>query len=618
MFRNIFIVLLLINTTSASFWQYKKEELPSHLLRNYFKIVNEKSYKSNYYIVLNSMENNFNEFPKCCEFMKILYEVTLCKPLVVFEQTLNKDKLIESNNIPHLTKKLAETELIYIFLQNSNVLNITLNTIEKLNKIISYSGYFQFIYCDKYESNLIELKYNFKSIWNRLILNAFFVYYDKNNIFNVKSYNPFNEQIINYNNTSQIAKINSNNYLKNLYGFQFRVAICNDYPRNTYENNETYGQDLNLLKEIVKTINASVKYIYHESCKNILPDIEHGKADFSFIGHFITDNLNVKYTYPISMDDVIILAPLAGTLPVYLNIFLVFGPLAWFSYFVLAITLIILLYVLEKYKDNRQTTFSDIIFAILTISFNNPLTKLSKKTIPIKCLLIAWSTNCFLYNSLFTSSLASVYVKPNRIMNIRFLYELHDAKLDIYVPEDFYKIIPDDNILSEQFFFDNRKNIIENVAKGNLNAAFALPTSIIWNLFRHNLSKSKNYTENYMQRLMYRPKYLPLFDRLIPGHKVYLFPNKTPYLNQINYYLSVDTENVLSKQLPFLHGVRGGRGRNKFHEASKYTAFTLTHLQVFFYLYFIGIGLSLIIFVTEIIKYKFNMNKRQLRRNFTY
>lgn len=609
MHRNVLYALLFINVTTATLLQ--DNDAKTYVsLRKYLDLLNEKTIKSNYFAVLNSLPAT------CNEITKIFYDVARYKPLVIFADVSKTDKLLDSNNIPSLTKKLAETEVVYVFLENFTSLNETLNTIRKLSKIISYSGYFQFVYCEKLQEEATNVKNLFKSVWKELILNAYFVYYDKNDILNVLTYNPFTDQVFSDTNVSDVATWKSNCHLKNLRGYQLRIAICNDYPRNIYENNETYGQDLSLLKEIVKTMNATIKYIYHDSCKSIRNDIEHGVADFSFIGHFITDNLNVKYTYPISMDDVIILAPLAGTIPIYLNIFLVFGPLAWFCYFVLGITLIVLLRFIEKYKGNRKMTLSDVIFAILTISFNNPMTKLTKKTAAIKFLLIAWSTNCFLYNSLFTSSMTSVYVKPNKIMHLRFLQELDEANLDVYVPEDFEKIIPEDNILSDQIFFDTRESIVAYINEGHLNAAFALPASIIWNLYHNKLSKSKINYGSGMTRLINRPKYVPLFDRLIPGHKVYLFPNKTPYLSEINYYLRIDTENALSKQMP-LPGVRGGRGRYKFREGNKYTAFTLTHLQVFFYLYFIGIGLAIVVFVVEHLRYNSKWFWMKLNRSFT-
>lgn len=516
-----------------------------------------------------------------------------------FHNMMNVPMIIGNQGKKLKTLYLSEVNEIYIFLQNINNLQSILIEIRNY-KIYNYGGKFQIIICEELETMNISDD-DFELIWKESILNVAVIYFYKG--FNIFGYNPYTKQIVNHTATYKTEEMFVN-LLQNLHGYSLKVSICNDYPRNIYNNGTIYGSDLTLLQHMVKYMNASIKYIYHESFDGILDDMVNNKTDFSFIGYFASNNLNqIKYTYPETMDDVVILAPEMKSIPLYYNLFQVFPYTAQLFYLLLAITLYIIIRLIFKCKNITPTDFS-VFFDIFAISLNNPLPNWSKKIFTIKILLMSWMLNCLILNSVFQTSLTSVYIKSLKVRNMRNLYELHESQLRIYIPEDFAKLISEDNIVRDQLITDSKENVINKLMEGTERAAFALPSSYVRTIYRFNKIPPGQAVAS--ARNIKRSKYLMLFDRLVPGHKVYLFPLQSPYLKQVDKFIRFDREHVLL-QTTISNG-RTNRRRRSFDINNKYISFTLSHLQTIFYLLDIGLLLSCFIFIAEIAYFKYKRN----------
>lgn len=571
-----FLVLAAILARSSLLHLLSPKHANLHDYVEYVKHINSLPTTSKFRAVFHPSNPNCNQFTDA--FLSAVTKI----PLVV----INKNNRSKSH--------LGEMHEIYVFLSDVRYLPAALAQLHK-QFIVDHSGVFQFVFCRSDERP--DLAQLFKSTWNESMLSTLFIYYERK-AFNVMGYNPFLKTVLNFTATYQRRELLSKNLLKNLHGYPLKASICNDYPRNGVENNQTYGHDLMLLQNIAGYMNATVRYINHRSCKSIINDMVQGTADLSFIGYFTSNNLNnVKYTYPRAMDDVLLLAPQLGTYPMYLNMFLIFSLKAWLSYFFFGAAILLVLYC---FRVKTKARFAECFQDLLTITLNNPLATLKRQRTVAKVLLFAWSTNCFLYNSLFQSSLTSVYVRPHRTRNFRYLQELYDAKLDVYIPEDYAKLVPEENILKGQFVYDSKQNVINDIIGSEKNAAFALPTSYIWNIYRHNSTQKGN---GRTQRGWMRPKYFVMYDRLVPGHKVYLFPAKSPYLSEINKYLKVDLEHVLSEQMNW-NGRTRARGKLYLMD-NKHTAFSLKHLQMSFYLLVGGLFAAIVTFCCELAYFRF-------------
>lgn len=574
--KSLFIFLLLL-ITAKSFYLNESQELSQlkTFLRN---SIQEKRIYTYQAIIIDPIDN--------CNGL-IDWYIKDVKDVQVSVIIVNEKNFINSYNI-------STTVNILMFIESLDKFE---DVMDNLNyyEFINFNGNFQIIFCNGFESNY--LNWAIKLLRRNYVLNFVLVYY--HHVLNVVGYNHFTDTLLNFTKNYDAVDIFPNK-LNNLYGYELKVSICNDYPRNVYENNSVKGSDLNLLKHITNHINATVKYIVHEDFTGIVDDMRNFKADFSFISYFASHKIHgVRFTQPQYMDNVIILVPDKGPIPLYLNILIVFDVRYLPALIIPSFSVLITLYLIRKFVL-KENSFVKTYLDVISLQVNNPLNDFAKNILPIKLILISWIIHCLIINAIYESALITAYVTPKKHTNIDSLEELKESKLKIYIAGDYGTLVSNDNIVKDQLIYDSMRNVTKNLIINKVNYGYALPASYASEALHMAMENAK--LKKTLRDFIRNPTFWLLKDILVPLHKVYLFPTRSIYLEKINKLISMDREHSLTKVINSeRHKVRH---RGRYYLNNQLTVLTLWHMQVSFYMLISGLISATIIFILEMIVYR--------------
>lgn len=488
------------------------------------------------------------------------------------------------------TPNLSKTNSVLVFVESLVKFEEILDNINYY-EFINFNGNFKIIFCNSF--NAKYLNFTFKLLRRNYILNFVLVYYYRH-VLNVFSFNQFNETVLNFTDSYRTLDIFPNK-LDNLYGYELKISICDDYPRNIYRNGSIKGSDLSLLKSIVNHINATVKYIVHDNFTGIIDDMRNFKTDFSFIGYFASHKIQgITFTHPQYMDNIIVLVPDKGPIPLYLNILIVFDVRYLPALIIPSISVLIMLYLIRKFVL-KKSSFIEAYMDVTSLQFNVPVKNFERSKLPIKFLLISWIIHSVIINAVYESALITAYVTPKKYKNINSLEELEESKLKIHVPRDYGVLVSNDSLIKDQLIYDSMKNVTKNLINNNINYAYALPSSYALEALVVAYEDAK--LKKKLRQFLNKPRFWTLKDVLVPSHKVYLFPTKSIYMEKINKMILIDREQVLTNIINNeRHRVRH---RRKYYLNNNLTVLTIWHMQMSFYLLMFGLILATLTFAIE-------------------
>jgi hypothetical protein len=468
----------------------------------------------------------------------------------------------------------------------------------------------------------------FKHLWiKERILNVFITtrhshfsceMHETKNSTKVWAYNPF--EVNTQNSRGNIHRFeyghslfneHTDNRLRNVHGYPLHVSMFTQYPTaipvNSVTNNSTTyeGMDGHMLYTTAAYFNFSLRLctsygkntygsvLHNGTILGSLADIVYGRAEISFNSRFImaygTDN--VDFSIPVTSDKLCIITPKAKQIPKWKNMLVCYKTEVWLTLFTVYFVCAVCFHFLHKYHLQNPSAGCqpalDMFQVFILSPVYHPPGILTQRLLFVTCLLFS-----LVLLSTFQGLLVTNITSPNYEADIHTLDELYESKLQILTESISTKELfkDEESIISRKIevYEGSREEMIQKVLKSK--AAITERESSIRFLATKYASPSGAVQMHMVEEC---PSYYYL---------AYMLPKHSPYLHEFNsffrkvlepgltlkwYWDSIDIKTRLS------YG-------KSHHQPKTLKLFSLSDLQLAFYIFVIGLLLSSLAFVAEV------------------
>ncbi|KAJ3663162.1 hypothetical protein Zmor_007468 [Zophobas morio] len=426
-----------------------------------------------------------------------------------------------------------------------------------------------------------------QTIWKQHILNFVVVLVWKR--LEIFSYNPFKEEVINVTSHKFWHLHLFPDKLSNLYGYQLRVSLFSYFPLITKENGEWMGEDYIRLQLVTSMINATFKII--EPPENTFfggayNDVMNDVTDFCFISHYYMHYLyqGAEYTYTHQPDQIIAVVPFQHqTLFHSYTIFSIFNITVWVS----SISMITILVIFTTIINLLKTKVVQInCLEYFSACLGNYLPSFDTKPFTIKIVLLIFILTCIIIRTAFQCFLISTFLTPKPDDKITTISEFRKSNLNIYTSAFLANMILFNENLGARVFNMSGPERTKRLYSLDTSASYII-TLTLANKFMATV-KSK-YA---------RPPFYILEEALVPGMDMYFFQRHSPYLEKFDECLLRQKQYALSEIR--IHSGSSLK-ENISRSENSHIALRMEHLQSVFHIFEIGLGLSVIVFMCEIL-----------------
>jgi hypothetical protein len=441
---------------------------------------------------------------------------------------------------------------------------------------------------------------------------------DTNNSIKVWMYNPFE---VNANNSRgniynleyghALFNVYTHNWLRNVQGYPLEVSMFLQYPTaipmNSVRNNSTKykGMDGHILSNMAQYFNFKFKIhttygnnpygsvLQNGSVTGSLADIVYGKSEISFNSRFImwygTDN--IEFSIPVASDKLCIIAPKAKRIPKWRNMLVCYKPEVWLSLLMVYVVCTVCFYFLHKYQLQKQSTGCLPTLHMFQIFLSSPVHHppwiMMQRFLFVSCLLF----NLVLINT-FQGLLVTNITTPNYGTDIHTLDQLDESNLQILTGSSSTRDMLKNGgyVISRKFkvFEGTREDMINQVLKSG--AAITERESSIRFLVTKYISPDGTL-------LMHMVEECPAYYYL-----AYILSKGTPYLREFNSFLRKVMESGLTQKWYWDSiDIKTKLSYRKSHlEPKTLKLFSVSDLQLAFYILTTGLLLSSFVFVVEV------------------
>lgn len=486
---------------------------------------------------------------------------------------------------------------IFFFVDAVEQIQEIMNELESDRELWSTATPLHFVVCTEL-TDVEWLEETAEIMWmNHYCLDFLIVYYFEG--AKGVEYNPFLKEFREVNPTKD-NKIFSNK-LQDLYGYMLTPVMHQYPPRITEDSNgRFYGVEANFLYAFIKKLNATAS-IYVPISSDYYDTLINHTVDFLMVDRVAFPTLtSLKYSYPRTMDGIVVIVPSSEKLPQYQYIFLVFSFKLWISVIVSAQTISLVKYFIDR-ASNRNKRKGNILYCIFDtfgVLLNQPFKRFDFGNRKVKALLTIWFYAAMIVNVAFQSSLTSIMITPKYEENINTLLGVQKKESEVLINIFFRTMsLKSSDYLKDRFYVIPHDDIIKKMENGDTDKAYVLESSLANAIVNSKLSGNS-------------PVYHIVPECLIPGYGVYLFPIKSPYLKELNKFILLEQQFGISSfnTSRILKANMHSRGDEKDVPLSIY------HLQTAFYMLTIGIILSTLVFILEILCFSLNNTTAALKR----
>lgn len=398
--------------------------------------------------------------------------------------------------------------------------------------------------------------------------------------------------------------------------FYDEMAFMFDEFSTEYPN-RLNGTDGFFMALLIDLMNATLKIVSpadHQSIGDILNgnitgtlgQLARREADIaanirSFRLHEFKDI--IETTIAIDRDDICILVPRPGKVTDIANIFRAFAGVAWLC-IAFAIPLFSiaywLIYVALPYQHRVKETLVSVFFRVCGWNLGQASDPIPRH-LPKRILIGAWLLYCFFIIALYQGKLSGTLIIPKDKPDIASFQELDKTEFKILSLRRFNRQIRA-YFDQERFHgrFDKLKSRLVDVDD----------ETYLREIKRHNQSIAfahKSHVNAYHRRL-YREQNEVIYSHMkkcpVPYVSVYGLKAGSPYKGRIDFILRKAQEGGLYEKWGRTDRSDEKLTRTKFKDDQHVVAFTWSHMQSLFYLYFVGLIISVVGFCAEIIFYK--------------
>jgi hypothetical protein len=446
------------------------------------------------------------------------------------------------------------------------------------------------------------------------------------NVSNTWTYNPFTSDLYNEN------VINSTSIkMHTLNGLPLRVSLFGHYPTlyllqdsnikkkepslsitNSQNLTSYHGIDGRMFAIMVRFMNFTPQIIkppHHEEYGFPLPngnftgalgDVIHKRADISFNSRFVKyyNSTDIEFSNSVLSDKVCIIVPKARPIPRWRRMLLSFNSKLWLILFctsMIVASVQLLLRWHHKSKKLHWYVIFETLQVFLLAGIHHPPKAISERCFYASCLLF-----CLVVMNAFQGLLVTNITYPNYLSDIHTLAELDRSNLPIWThsPEnkDVFKDMgtPVMERLLHKFevFNGSGKELLNHVANLTDAAVIIRETS---SLYTESIYVAQDGTQ-----LIHTIEECPAYY-----HLAYIVPMGSPYLPLINNVILRMNEAGLTFKWHSegidARSLSGSCRNKKCTRTEALRVFSLTDLQLAFYILATGLILSIAVFVLEVV-----------------
>ncbi|KAK5639769.1 hypothetical protein RI129_010580 [Pyrocoelia pectoralis] len=494
--------------------------------------------------------------------------------------------------------------IVVVVLKNVDQIQFGLERLRNFSFFV-YQAYFSFLIAENV-SNMNWFTNTNDIVWANHILHFFYVYHRYD--WEILTYNPFTKKVGNW--SGNYEGLFSDRPLK-MNGYKVRGGVIEDEPQSIFDKEgKVYSTDFVVINSIFKWLNASLSVVqlHNSSYKQLNDEIIAGKLDCGLNTNFIKKltsevNSHLQFAYPYQINAYVFLLPRPQNLPIYLNIFMVFTIELWFCILVSCTLMTLAIVLIDKIAHRQHSLVSreNPFFQTMRLMINLPSAEHRRTIFSKKLLFIFGLLLSFCLNALFQSSLISVLVKPKRVKRLTTLRQLSESGIPIYLYAK--NLIVRSNtsyLLQKQCVDKNKTEIMKMIMAGNTNNVYSCNTLQCVEIM---VRRSRN---KFRKNMFYI-----LQEKWIPGHRGYIFPKNSPFIDTVNRFI------VLYKEFG-LQSYKFGdleTEKNLIPEPNNYvkykntgaTVLTLDHMQTAFYILLLGYVISFLVFLVEVFHVKIRL-----------
>jgi len=448
------------------------------------------------------------------------------------------------------------------------------------------------------------------------------------NVSNMWTYNPFNSHLYSEN-VMNSTIIN----LQNLNGLPLKVSLFGHYPTLYLQDSNikkrelllsiTDGQNLTsyhgvdgrMFATMVRFMNFTPQIInppgnemYGFPLSNgnftgALGDIIYRRADISLNSRFVKyyNSTDIEFSTSVLSDKMCIIVPKARPVPRWRRMLLSFNSELWLillGTFMIVASFQLILRWCHKSKKLQWYVFFETLQVFLLTGIHHPPKAISERCFCASCLLF-----CLVVMNAFQGLLVTNITYPTHLPDIHTLAELERSNLPIWThsPEnkDVFKDMgtPVMERLLHKFevFSGSAKDMLDHVANLTDAAVIIRETS---SLYTESIYVAQDGTQ-----LIHTVEECPAYY-----HLAYIVPIGSPYLPLINNVILRMNEAGLTFKWHNdginARSLLGSCHNQKRARKEAPRVFSLTDLQLAFYILAIGLTLSIAVFVLEVTRYQ--------------
>ncbi|KAK5639770.1 hypothetical protein RI129_010581 [Pyrocoelia pectoralis] len=530
--------------------------------------------------------------------------------------------------LPIITVNLNESEkwaplyskanIVITVLKNVDQIEFGLEGLRKFSFFV-HQAYFFFLIAENVSNMNWFTNTSIDILWANHILHFFYVFHHYD--WEILTYNPFTEKVGNW--SDNYKGLFADRPLK-MNGYVVRGGVVEDEPQSIFgKDGKVYSTDIVVIKSIFKWLNVSLRVSrsYNGSYTKLNDEIIAGKLDCGLSTHFLHNfttlpvTSHLQFAYPYQINAYVFLLPRPQNRPMYLNIFMVFTIELWTCILVSCILLTLAIVLIDKIAHRQHSFVSreNPFFQTMRLMINLPSAEHQRTIFSKKILFIFGLLLSFCLNALLQSSLISVLVKPKRHNPLTTLRQLSESGIPIYLfGRNFINRLDTSSLLQKQCVFENKTEIVNMIMAGNTNNAYSCSTLQCAEIM---IRRSRN---KFGKEMFYI-----LQEKWIPGHRGYIFPKNSPFIDIVNRFI------LFYKEFGLLQSYKFGdweTEKNLIPEPNNYikhkttgaTILTLDHMQTAFYILLLGYAISFLVFLVEVFHVKILLEYKKMKKSCNF
>ncbi|KAK5639768.1 hypothetical protein RI129_010579 [Pyrocoelia pectoralis] len=500
----------------------------------------------------------------------------------------------------------SKANIVIAVLRNVDQIQFGLERLRKFSFFV-HQAYFFFLIAENV-SNINWFTNTSDMLWANHILHFFYLFHHYD--WEILSYNPFTKKVGNW--SGNYEGLFADRPLK-MNGYEVRGGVVEDEPQSIFgKDGKVYSTEIVVIKNIFNWLNASLRVSrsYNGSYKKLNKEIIAGQINCGLSTYFLHNsktlevNSDLQFAYPYQINAYVFLLPRPQNLPMYLNIFMVFTIELWICILVSCILLTLAIVLIDKIAHRQHSFVSreNPFFQTIRLMINLPSEEHRRTIFSKKLLFMFGLLLSFWVNALFQSSLISVLVKPKRHKRLTTVRQVSESGIPIYLSGKSIDTRTNlSSLLQKQFVFKDKIEIMDMIMAGNTN-----------NIYSCNSLQCAEIMIRRSRNKFGKNMYYILEEKLIPGHRSYIFPKNSPFIDTVNRFI------LLYKEFGLLQSYKFGdleTEKNLIPEPNNYykykkmgaTVLTLDHMQTAFYILLLGYAISLLVVLVEVFRVKIRL-----------